>query len=125
MASPSTSSSVRQPDCETPRSLADALQWLRSSFHPERSRGLDVAYGFELTGSAGGGLWARVTNGELATGVGSVESPDVVFRLPASDFFGVLAGTVNPDLLFMEQKLAVEGDLSLALKLRSLFSPTS
>jgi predicted lipid carrier protein YhbT len=46
----------------------------------------------------------------------------VIFRLSASDFFAILAGTQNPDLLFMADRLQAEGDLSLALKVRSLFS---
>ena len=37
------------------------------------------------------------------------------------DFFAVLGGSANPDLLYTADRLTVEGDLSLALKLRRLF----
>jgi len=105
-----------------PGSIADVLEWLRKNFDAERSRRIRVAYQFELTGSGGGSVWARVADGDLDLGRGECADPDVVFRVEAALFFGVLGGRINPDLLFMERKLEVEGDLSLALKLRSLFS---
>jgi predicted lipid carrier protein YhbT len=43
--------------------------------------------------------------------------------LAASDFFGILAGRENADLLFTAGRIEVEGDLSLALKMRKLFRP--
>ena len=64
----------------------------------------------------------RISDGRLQTGEGADPQPDVVLRLAALDFFGVLAGTANPDLLFMDDRIEIDGDLSLALKLRSLFN---
>jgi predicted lipid carrier protein YhbT len=122
MASSSTSLSPSEPLRVQPASLSDVLEWLRKNFRAERSADLRVTYQFELTGPQGGCLWARAQDGQLEAGDGSVADPDVVFRVAAVDFFGVLGGVANPDLLFMERKLEVEGDLSLALKLRSLFS---
>ena len=46
----------------------------------------------------------------------------MVFHLVAREFFGILSGRENPDLLFMSERLRIDGDLSLALKLRTLFS---
>jgi len=43
------------------------------------------------------------------------------FRLRASDFFAVLAGRENADLLSTAGRIEVEGDLSIALKMRKLF----
>ena len=45
----------------------------------------------------------------------------MIFRIGAHDFFAVLAGRENPDLLFMADRLAVDGDLALALTLRKIF----
>lgn len=124
MVSPPSSSSSRKSVAEpiVPGSIADVLEWLRKAFRPERAEDLSVTYQFELSGESGGGLWVRVDAGRLEVAVGQTPEPDVVFRLPAEDLFGVLAGTRNPDLLFMERKIEIEGDLSLALKLRSLFN---
>ena len=106
-----------QPPC----SLRAAVEWLRKAFRAEAASDLSVGYQFELTGAGGGALWVRVECGRLELGEGAKAGSDVTFRLAAQDFYGVLAGRENPDLLFMEERLVVEGDLSRALTLRRIF----
>ena len=103
-------------------SVSGAVDWLRKHFRSSAAEGLEVAYQMELAGPGGGGRWARISDGQLHAGEGADPQPDVVLRMSAEDFFGILTGTANPDLLFMDERIEIEGDLSLALKLRSLFS---
>lgn len=104
-----------------PASIDDAVEWLRKRFRPDVADGVRVVYRVELRGPGGGVLYARVEDGRLAAGAGDVDRPDVIFRLAARDFFDVLAGRANPDLLHMDGRLEIDGDLSLALKMRKLF----
>jgi hypothetical protein len=106
-----------------PSSIPEAIEHLRKTFEPDASRGARVSYRFDLTGDGGGTLGLRVDDGRLELRPGAVAAPDAVFRLEAADFFAVLEGTANPDLLFLQKRLAVEGDLSLALKIRRFFAP--
>ena len=103
-----------------PDSIDEACSWLRKGFDAEAARDVHVAYAFELTGPEGGSLHARVDDGRLEVAPVALDVADVRFRLPARDFFAVLAGRENADLLFMSGRLEVEGDLALALKLRQL-----
>jgi predicted lipid carrier protein YhbT len=105
-----------------PRSLDEAIEWLRKSFRSEAAVDEQVVYRLELAGPEGGDLELHVDGGQLEVSAGEHGAPDVVFRLSAADFFAVLAGRENPDLLFMGEQLVVEGDLSMALKLRKLFN---
>lgn len=105
-----------------PQCLDEAVEWLRKSFRADAAAGEPVACRLELEGPEGGALDLRVEGGRLEVSVGEGGPPDVVFRLSAVDFFALLAGRENPDLLFMGERLVVEGDLSLALKLRKLFN---
>ena len=105
----------------SPSSIDSAIAWLRKAFRPEAAAEVRVLYQLELAGERGGSLWIRVDDGRLELAEGVAPEPDVTFRLGANDFFGVLAGSENPDLLFMADRLAVDGDLSLALTLRKLF----
>ena len=105
-----------------PRSIAEALEWFRKRFRAEASRDLFIVYVFELSGSRGGLLSLQIDDGRLEGLPAGLSNADVVFSLSASEFFSILAGSANPDLLFMAERIQIQGDLSLALKLRSLFS---
>jgi predicted lipid carrier protein YhbT len=104
-----------------PASLDEAADRLRKRFDPEAAAGLHLRYAFELTGPGGGWLDVRVDDGHLDVGSGPPPEADARLRLCAADFFGVLAGRENADMLFMSGRLEVEGDHSLALKLRRIF----
>ena len=59
--------------------------------------------------------------GRLDAGRGDFETADVRLCLEARDFFAELAGRANADMLFMEDRIRVTGDLGLALKMRRVF----
>ena len=63
----------------------------------------------------------EIENGSLEIAEGDLQPADLRFRLSAHDFFDVLAGRANPDMLFMEERLQIEGEFSLALRFRRLF----
>ena len=105
-----------------PVSIAEALEWLQKAFHREAADSLRLTYQFVLSGEGGGALWFSIDTGRLELGEGQASAADVVLHLVAREFFGILSGRENPDLLFMAERLRIDGDLSLALKLRTLFS---
>ena len=104
-----------------PSSLADAVEWLRKHFDAEAAADCEAIFAFELTGSDGGAIGIRVKNGSLELAEADLQPADLRFRLSAQDFFDVLAGRANADMLFMEERLQVEGELGLALRFRRLF----
>ena len=109
------------PISMTPETIEDALEWLRKAFDSEAARRESVRYQIDLGGEAGADLWLDVRDGLLELGRGRIGGPDVTFRVCEADFLALLAGRQNPDLLFMEDRLEIEGELALALKLRKLF----
>ncbi len=112
---------VVEGDRVEPGSVDEAIDWLRKHFQPDSARGLDAVYAFELGGEGGGPLLLRIADGSLEARPEPVESADVRLRLPARDYYGILVGRENADLLYMAGRLEIDGDLSLAMKLRSLF----
>ncbi len=122
--SPEAPESPRSPDSSS--SIESALRWFRERFRADLSDGVEIVYRIELSDSPAESLSLQVADGRLVAerapaSPGADRPADVVYRLSADDLFGILAGRRNPDLLFMEKRIAIEGDLSLALKLRSLF----
>lgn len=104
-----------------PETLDEAIDWLRKHFDPEAARGLSAAFQLDLTGPGGGELALELADGALHLAPGRVAAPDARLRLAAADYFAILAGTENADLLYMAGRIEIEGDLRRVLKLRTLF----
>lgn len=109
---------------DAPTSVQEAAEWLRKRFEPDAARGVSLGVGLELAGPGGGRIGLRIADGALdvrpeAPGAGA--APDVTLRLAAADFYGVLAGRENSELLFVAGRIAIEGDPALALRLRTFF----
>lgn len=105
----------------TPATLDEAIDWLRKHFDGEAARGVDGTWVFALSGPEGGALVLRVRDGVLDVRRGDAREGDALFRLSADDYFAVLGGRENADLLYMGGRIEIEGDLSRALKIRKLF----
>jgi hypothetical protein len=103
-----------------PENVPQTLAWLHARFRPDAVRALRATYQVELTGETGGIFWLRVDGGQLSSGEGRTPRPDVLYQMVARDFFDVLAERANPELLYMEDRIRVEGPMSLALELRLL-----
>lgn len=111
---------VADPTC-----LDEAIEWLRKHFQPPVAQGLNADFAIDLSGEGGGSILLRVRDEALEVRAAAASQADVRLRLPSSDYFGILAGRENADLLYMAGKLEIEGDLSLAMKLRTLFRPAT
>ena len=105
----------------SPHSIDEAIDWLRKHFEPDPGRELNARFSFDLTGAGGGAIGMQVEAGRLTLSADPEPRPDVRLRLAAGDWFAILAGRENADLLYLAGRLEIDGDLSLAMKLRSLF----
>ena len=72
-------------------------------------------------GASGGRIRGRIAGGALDVGVGAAERPDLRLRAQDHDFFALLAGRENAEMLFMADRISIDGDLSLAVRIRTLF----
>jgi putative sterol carrier protein len=104
-----------------PTTIPEALSWLEERFLPESAAGVTAIYQMSLSGPSEGVISAHIRDGKLSVTAQQSDEADVVFHLAARDFFEILAGEANPDLLLLEERLRIEGDLSLASKLRRYF----
>jgi|GEM_PF-1970853 len=101
--------------------VATSIEWMRKHFDAEAAVGWEAVFEVALQGEGAGCHLLRVSGGMAQLERGSDTAADVRFLLSAADWLGVLAGRENADLLYMAGRLEVEGDLSLAMKLRTLF----
>jgi predicted lipid carrier protein YhbT len=101
--------------------MDEAVDWLRKQFQSSAAEGLEAVFEYVVSGDSGGVLHFRVDDGMLDVRRGPGKLPDVRFRVSDEDCWAVFAGNENADLLYLGGRLEIEGSLSLALKLRSLF----
>lgn len=88
--------------------------------NPDVAEKIKSSYQFDLTGD-GGGKWAvDLTEGSGAVTAGELEEPAVTITMEATDFVDLVEGRLNGQMAFMQGKLKLKGDMSLALKLQQI-----
>ena len=89
---------------------------------PEKANGIDALIQFDLSGDNGGLFWVKVENGTAESGEGSVDNPTMTLKAFADDWFAVSTGQMNAMQAFMSGKIKIQGDMSIAMKMQTMFS---
>jgi putative sterol carrier protein len=100
---------------------AEAFEAMKEKFNPEAAAGLNAVFQYCLDGDGGGQWNCSVADGALSVDEGTHDSPSVTLSMAASDFLDLVNGKLNGQMAFMSGKLKIAGDMSLAMKLGSIF----
>jgi putative sterol carrier protein len=90
-------------------------------FDPTAARGLEAVYQFDVSGKAPFQAHLRISGESCSYHEGPAAAPGIVIRTPEDVWTAVAAGELDGQQAFMSGKYTVEGDLSLLLKLKTLF----
>ncbi len=102
-------------------SATQALEALPESVGPEKLAGIDEIVLFDLSGEGGGQWTVTIASGQLSVVEGAEATPTVTLKLAAADLVALFNGDLNPVAAFMQGRLRVEGDMSAAMRLQTLF----
>ncbi|MCB9507560.1 MAG: SCP2 sterol-binding domain-containing protein [Myxococcales bacterium] len=107
-------------------SVADTFSKIAAGIekNAEKATSVDSVFQFDITGD-GGGTWAidlrKASSGPRVTDAASPDA-NVTITMAASDWTGILGGSVNPMQAFMMGKIKVSGDMGLAMKLQNVLA---
>ncbi|MDX1657622.1 MAG: alpha/beta fold hydrolase [Nitriliruptorales bacterium] len=94
---------------------------LAERFRPEDARGIDATWTVDVQGHPT--YTIHVHRGRCLISPGSVPRPSVHLRTDADTWLAIVSGRVDGLEAFMTGDLVVEGDLHLAVRLETMFTP--
>ena len=114
-----------KPDAPGPHAAKTCEDLLRSmplGFNPDAAGGMEAIYQFEVTGSESFTAHLQISGGICTYHPGPAAKPDVIVKTPASIWLAVSKGELDGQQAFMNGKYKVNGDISLLMRLKSIFS---
>ena len=99
--------------------IQDVWARLKASFHPERVTGIDAEIQLEVEGE--GDYYLVIRHQQLTAESGKAPNPRLKLKANRADLNAILQGKLDPGSAFFQGKLAIQGDMGLALQLVSFF----
>ncbi len=108
--------------------LSTAFVSLPGRFKKNAASGLNAIYLFDLFGDGGGNWYIIIKNGSCRVGEGEAfpasnfSASIIAISMTAQDCLGMLAGKLDPQVLFTTGRLRITGDVDLLSWLNRVFS---
>lgn len=101
--------------------VADVIEVMPQHFLPEAAAGMNATMQLDLSGEGGGKWYMVVADQQIKIVEGQAANPNMTLTMTAADYLAMINGEANAMQMFMQGKVKVGGDMSLALKLQNLF----
>jgi len=102
-------------------SIKEVFDNMAANFNADKAAGMKAVYQWDITGDGGGKYNASIADGACTVSEGQHDSPNITITVSASDWLDIINGKLDGQMAFMSGKLKVKGDMSLAMKLKTLF----
>ena len=105
--------------------MADTIQGffdeLEGKLSPDKLAGMTATFQFVAEGEGGGEWNVVIADGQGTVSQGTAENPTIVLTASSEDWQALTTGELNGQTAFLTGKLKIQGDVTLAMKLESLF----
>ena len=110
------------PASGTAKSCLELLRMMPLGFNPSAAGNLEAVLQFEVSGDENFTAHLSIAERECVYHDGPAGRPNLVIKTPADVWLKISRGELNGQKAFMEGQYKVEGDMTLLLKLKTLFS---
>jgi len=102
-------------------SVKEVFDNMATNFNSDKAAGMKAVYQYDITGDGGGKWYAEIADQKCNVSEGQHASPNITITVAAKDWLDIINGKLDGQMAFMSGKLKVKGDMSLAMKLKTLF----
>jgi putative sterol carrier protein len=101
--------------------IADFMTRMSEAFIPEKATGIDAIIQLKLTGAQAAAYYVTIKDAKCTLSPGEAPTAKLTLSADADNFVKIFTGQMDGMQAFMQGKLKLSGDMSLAMKLMSLF----
>jgi putative sterol carrier protein len=92
------------------------------AFVPEKASGVNAVIQYRLTGEEGGDWIITIRDGQCTVAQGIAPNPRLTLTASAAHFRDIMLGNLDGMKAFMQGKLKISGDFTLATRLSSFYT---
>jgi multimeric flavodoxin WrbA/putative sterol carrier protein len=97
------------------------LRGMAATFNSQAAGDLKATVQFEVTGRQAGDWFLSIENGKCTYQEGKVEAPNLAIKTPSEVWLAVANKEMDGQQAFMEGKYTATGDMSLLMRMKTLF----
>lgn len=100
---------------------SEIAEMMVGGFDASKAQGVNATLQFDLSGDDGGQFYLAIDDGTITKHEGVADNPNMTLKSSAEDYYAVATGKLNPMQAFMSGKIKIQGDMSMAMKMQSMF----
>jgi putative sterol carrier protein len=104
-----------------PDTAKEVIEALPLALQPDKAKGMNETFQFELTGEGGGTWVAKIADGQCTVTEGGIDNPSAIISMEAADYVAIAQGKLDMARAFTGGKIKVKGNMGLIMKLPTLF----
>jgi len=102
-------------------SVSEFIARMSAAFVPEKAAGMDATIQLKLTGTQPGEWFITIKDNQCTFSQGMANAARLTVTADSGDFIKIFTGQMDGMQAFLQGKHRIIGDMTLALKLLSLF----
>ena len=101
--------------------VAGVFAAMPQAFQADAAAGVNVVFGFEISGGDGGQWHAVIKDQQCTVAKGPHDAPTTTIKMGDQDFLAMINGQLNPMTAYTSGKLKIGGDLMKSQLIQKLF----